>query len=1203
LGVRFLIGRAGTGKSAACAEEIRAAMGRDPLGGALLWVTPEQGTFTAERMLFAGGSGKSGGGHGAFRAQVLGFRRMAALIGREVGFLESERVKPLGDLARVVLLEEMVRGVRGELKVFGGVAERAGFIEKLDETLRELRQYGHSGESLRKLMEGAGGGGVDGISAGKLGDLAVLLDAWNGAMSGASAVWDVEKMLEHAALRMGESRWICGGEGIEKAKVWVDGFSAMSALEVRLLVALGKCAGEVVVTVEADPDGRAIRELRCSPEEMGVFGRTERLYCRLMEVLGKEKVRVGGTKGLRRAHRFQGELLRRIEREMFVDGKSTAEIAEDAEKRGEVGRGQESLFAGDAVEIWECSDPETEVRAAAQAVRELVVGGGMRYREVGVIVPDLEGYGDAIGRVFAEHRIPYFIDQRRSVAHHPMVELLRSAVAIRASRWDRDEVLLYVKTGLAGVDAEDVAVVENYLIGHGITRVSWEVPWRWVAPSQTEEERETEAPEHARALLLRVNAVREKVWGDLRGWMEAGGGANFMEGLRGLLERLKVGEQIKEWMEVARVAGDPELMQMHQQVWRQVQELLVMLEGLLVGRERTLAEFSAILEGALGTLTLGLVPPTVDQVLVSSVTRSRVPELRVALVLGAVEGQFPKVGEEDAILSDAQRALFNREGELGIGEGAERQLMEMPFFDYQALTRASEKLVLSYPVADRRGRAVGRSRHVGRLRELLGGEVVERRFDAGCRTEIERMGTVEDVLTSVVTWTRDVLRRRKETLEGSAADARMAGVYNWLVGDETMAVARELVWASVGERPAPRLSEAMAHRFYPPKRDLRMSVSQLEKYAACPLQYFMHYTLGLRPREILEMDTLNMGVLYHRILEQVYRRIMAKEGALAEWPGCAEEVLRGVVEEETEKASAELHKELAERTPAYEKTKERTKRMLGIVVEGQRRRALAGDLRPIGVEVNFGERAERKKEGRLSLPVLRIESTGGAAVALNGKIDRVDAGSNERIVAVVDYKSASEKKLELHLVYWGLTLQLPVYAVVMEILGEREAMAALYVPLGLRREKVKRLQEAAARESDGFYQRQKPGGIVDAREASHLDNEFVPEEKKPTKSPWYGMSLNVGGIVPKRGGLLEHGDFETVLGYVRWKIGAMGEELMRGEIGPAPYREKLDSACERCDFSSLCPFDRVAGVYREVPRMGREEAVERMRAAMAGDAN
>ena len=92
--------------------------------------------------------------------------------------------------------------------MFGGVAERAGFIEKLDGTLRELRQYGHSGESFAEVD-----GGADAMSAGKLADLAVLLEAWNSSMEGAGNVWDVEKMLEQAALRMGESRWISGGGG------------------------------------------------------------------------------------------------------------------------------------------------------------------------------------------------------------------------------------------------------------------------------------------------------------------------------------------------------------------------------------------------------------------------------------------------------------------------------------------------------------------------------------------------------------------------------------------------------------------------------------------------------------------------------------------------------------------------------------------------------------------------------------------------------------------------------------------------------------------------------------------------------------------------------------------------------------------------------------------------------------------------------
>ena len=51
-------------------------------------------------------------------------------------------------------------------------------------------------------------------------------------------------------------------------------------------------------------------------------------------------------------------------------------------------------------------------------------------------------------------------------------------------------------------------------------------------------------------------------------------------------------------------------------------------------------------------------------------------------------------------------------------------------------------------------------------------------------------------------------------------------------------------------------------------------------------------------------------------------------------------------------------------------------------------------------------------------------------------------------------------------------------------------------------------------------------------------------------------------------------------------------------IGPAPYRDKRQAPCEECEFASLCSFDRVAGVYRDVPRMGREEALEAMRRAM-----
>ncbi len=82
-----------------------------------------------------------------------------------------------------------------------------------------------------------------------------------------------------------------------------------------------------------------------------------------------------------------------------------------------------------------------------------------------------------------------------------------------------------------------------------------------------------------------------------------------------------------------------------------------------------------------------LIPPTVDQVLVSSVMRSRVPEMEAVFVIGAVEGQFPRVLPEDPILPDGEREAFNGSAAERIGEGSERELLEMPFFDYVAARR------------------------------------------------------------------------------------------------------------------------------------------------------------------------------------------------------------------------------------------------------------------------------------------------------------------------------------------------------------------------------------------------------------------------------------------------------------------------------------------------------------------------------------
>jgi ATP-dependent helicase/nuclease subunit B len=426
----------------------------------------------------------------------------------------------------------------------------------------------------------------------------------------------------------------------------------------------------------------------------------------------------------------------------------------------------------------------------------------------------------------------------------------------------------------------------------------------------------------------------------------------------------------------------------------------------------------------------------------------------------------------------------------------------------------------------------------------------------------------------------------------------MAALYDWLTrrAPAPWREARAQIWHAVSGRPAPRLAPALAARFYAPDRPLFMSVSQLEKFAACPLQYFMHYTLGLRPRLEFALDSMDVGTLHHSILERVYRRIIADE---IPWPACGAESLRAPLEAEVDAAIEELHREVREREPGYEKTRARIKRVLAVILEADRRRACASSLRPREVEVSFGRHGGAPSgpaaPRTVPLKMLQVTTPGGHAVHVNGKIDRLDTdeGGGE-LVSVVDYKTTHHRALELYRVLWGLTLQLPAYAVAQRELAGRRPIAAYYLGLMIKPQRVIHAGDAHLPGSDAFYQQFKPHGMFDVTDMFRLDGKF--DEAGTT--PWYKARLNKDGTPAKTSELFSHEDFTTVLDFARWKIGALADDLMGGKIAPDPYRRKHESPCTECTFASLCPFDRVTGTYREMPPLKNGEALAAMRAAI-----
>ena len=69
----------------------------------------------------------------------------------------------------------------------------------------------------------------------------------------------------------------------------------------------------------------------------------------------------------------------------------------------------------------------------------------MRYREIGVVATDLNGYGDYLEEAFAKYRIPVFMDYKRSILLNSFVEYVRSILNMAEQSFTYESVFRFLR--------------------------------------------------------------------------------------------------------------------------------------------------------------------------------------------------------------------------------------------------------------------------------------------------------------------------------------------------------------------------------------------------------------------------------------------------------------------------------------------------------------------------------------------------------------------------------------------------------------------------------------------------------------------------------------------------------------------------------------------------------------------------------------
>ncbi|MBI3837644.1 MAG: exodeoxyribonuclease V subunit gamma [Planctomycetia bacterium] len=423
---------------------------------------------------------------------------------------------------------------------------------------------------------------------------------------------------------------------------------------------------------------------------------------------------------------------------------------------------------------------------------------------------------------------------------------------------------------------------------------------------------------------------------------------------------------------------------------------------------------------------------------------------------GLSEKSFPAARGDDCILNEADVARLIAGG-LPLLPQSERSRHEMLLF-YELVTRATRRLVLSYPALDQSAQPLSPSPYLSEVERVCGKD----RIAGGEPPDLSVVPRSDDVLCPRDFRTRAV---------ANAVDGDTGLLAELIHHPATKRAAVNVLWSlrascarqrgeSFGPYEGMLLGDAARQAVrgrYGPERC--WSPSQLEQYARCPYQFFLDRVLHLEPAEdpVLEVDYLARGRMLHWLLSRLHRKLNERCGGPSSPGDQAEQALV----DEIGVVVAELLARMRSDRPLDNGLREIDARQLVAWLASYRQqhakydaawRELQRPLKPTHFEVSFGpghhsdelEQADAEDaEDALSTREPFELICGQETIRFTGRIDRIDIGelSGQCVFSIVDYKTSASFRTNAKSIQDGYAFQLPLYAMAAEeLLSKKQAI-------------------------------------------------------------------------------------------------------------------------------------------------------------------
>ena len=658
MGLRIIYGRAGSGKSEYCYQEIAKEIEKNEK---IFLITPEQFSFTAEKKLMEAVKTEA-----VLQAEVIHLSRLAKRVIKEIG-IKDDRMTKCG---KAMLISHILTTQKKELKYLSKSEEN---IDLAISSITELKKHGVTVERLKEQIEKT----ENIYLKTKLQDISIIYEQYDEQIK--QSYIDEADELTILAQNIEKIEWL------KNSIIYIDEFAGFTYSEYHVIKELIKYAKQVNITITVDDLGQTLNP------DTDIFYANKITVKKLQKIVEQNELKQEKPIKLTEIKRFKTPELKYIEGHLFKT--QSTKYEQKVENL--------SMFLA--------KNQYTEIEYIAKEITKLVKEKNKRYNDIAIITKNIQNYSNLAKVIFEKYDIPIFIDEKRELSQNIIIQYVLSIFEILQKNYSKESVFQYAKMGFLDIEQGDIFKLENYCTKWGIKQNKFKKDFVYELEDNKQE------VEYYNELRKRIIEPIEKLRQKIRKEKTA---KAVTLAIYEFLEEQKIEEKISLKMQELKQKNREDLVQEYKESYEILINVLDEIVKIFKDENITINQYSNILKQGLKASSLGKIPGTQDQVIMGDVDRSRSHKVDTIFIIGLNDGVYPSINKSEGFLGDEDREYLKEQG-IELAKGTLENLYDDNFNIYKAFTTVERELHLSYSSADTEGGALRPSIYITKIKKMF----------------------------------------------------------------------------------------------------------------------------------------------------------------------------------------------------------------------------------------------------------------------------------------------------------------------------------------------------------------------------------------------------------------------------------------------------------------------------------------------------